>query len=89
MRHYLALSIQDAERRTTLLNNSFNRKCVILKFATIFYNKITKTFFINLLCYFIIYSTSLCSKFFNHNYNIPKVVKEKKQIIMKIINIRN
>ena len=32
--HYLALSIQDAERRTTLLINSFNRKCVILKFVT-------------------------------------------------------
>ena len=33
--HYIALSIQDAERRTTLLNDSFNRKCVTLKFAII------------------------------------------------------
>ena len=26
--HYLALSVQDVERRTTLLNDSFNRKCM-------------------------------------------------------------
>ena len=32
---YLALSVEDAEKMTTLLNASFNRRCIILKAVTI------------------------------------------------------